>query len=77
MLAAGLSQALSAAMDAPTKKSKPLPAVGEFIRFLDPTTESVVVRLTNPSSASYLPAAANRFISLRERFLIFTSDRSG
>jgi len=77
ILAAGLPTVLAGAATPFTKKSKPLPAVGEFVRFVDPTTEATVVRLTSPASASYLPAAANRFISVRERFLIFSSDRTG
>lgn len=77
MLAAGLPMGLAAALNAPPKKSKPLPSVGEFVRFIDPTTESTVVRLTNPSTASFLPGAGNRFLSLKERFLVFSSDRTG
>jgi oligogalacturonide lyase len=59
------------------KKAKPLPSVGEFFRFADPTTETPVVRLTNPATNSFLPSPANRFVSLRERFLVFSSDRTG
>ena len=77
MLAAGLPISMAAALNPPVKKSKPLPSVGDFVRFIDPTTESTVVRLTNPSSASFLPAAGSRFISLKERFLVFSSDRTG
>jgi oligogalacturonide lyase len=58
-------------------KTKPLPRAGEFVAFSDPTTEARVVRLTNPASASWLPAPANRFVSRDRRFLIFSSDRSG
>lgn len=58
-------------------RSKPLPSVGEFYRFTDPTTENPVVRLTDPRSSSFLPAANNRFVSVRERFLLFSSDRGG
>ena len=58
-------------------KTKQLPSVGEFVRFTDPTTETFVVRLTSLKSASFLPAAANRFVSLKERNLFFSSDRSG
>ena len=60
-----------------TKKSKPLPSVGEFFRYTDPTTETVVVRLTNPATTSLLPAAQNRFVSSRSHFLVFSSDRTG
>jgi len=60
-----------------SKKPRALPAVGEFVRFVDPTTESTVVRLTNPATASYLPAPGNRFVSVRERLLVFSSDRTG
>ncbi len=68
---------LAATSKNPSRKTRPLPSVGEFVRFSDPTTETAVVRLTNPASTSILPAPANRFVSLKERFLIFSSDRSG
>jgi oligogalacturonide lyase len=58
------------------KKPKPLPRVGEFYRFLDPVTETPVVRLTNPTSSSFLPSPTNRFVSIKDRFLIFSSDRA-
>jgi len=58
-------------------KAKPLPSVGEFVRFADPATENPVVRLTDPRSESVLPAANRRFVSARERFLVFSSNRSG
>jgi len=61
----------------PAKTAKPLARVGEFVPFLDPTTETRVVRLTNPASTSWLPAPANRFVSLKDRFLVFSSDRNG
>jgi oligogalacturonide lyase len=60
-----------------TRKAKPLPAVGEFVPFLDPTTETRVVRLTSPAHTSWLPAASNRFVSVKNRFLVFSSDRNG
>jgi oligogalacturonide lyase len=71
--------ALPAAVAAGTasKRPKPLPAPGEFVAFIDPTTEARVVRLTHPAHTSLLPAAPNRFISIRERFLLFSSDRHG
>ena len=59
------------------KKARPLPRVGEFVPFVDPTTETRVVRLTNPASTSWLPAPANRFVSVKDRFLVFSSDRTG
>ena len=77
LLAAGLPMSLAAALNPPARKSKPLPSVGDFVRFTDPTTESTVVRLTNPGNASLLPALGNRFISVRERFLVFSSDQTG
>jgi oligogalacturonide lyase len=61
----------------PKKKPKRLPNTGEFFRFEDPTTETPVVRLTNPATNSFLPGPANRFVSLKERFLVFSSDRTG
>jgi oligogalacturonide lyase len=51
--------------------------MGEFVRFLDPTTETPVVRLTNPAATSLLPAPTNRFVSVKDRFLLFSSDRAG
>lgn len=53
------------------------PAHGEFIRFADRVTENTVVRLTQPTNASVLPARENRFVSSREGFLVFSSDRTG
>jgi oligogalacturonide lyase len=58
-------------------RARPLPSVGEFVRFADPSTETPVVRLTSTGSASLLPAPANRFVSVKERFLMFSSDRGG
>jgi oligogalacturonide lyase len=67
-----------AAGDVRSQKSNTLPrAVGEFVRFLDPTTETPVVRLTNPAWSSALPAPANRFIATKDRSLFFSSDRGG
>jgi oligogalacturonide lyase len=58
-------------------RARPLPSVGEFVRFTDPDTETAVVRLTNPASASMLPAPSNRIVSVKERFLVFSSNRTG
>ena len=69
---------LPAALSAQTRNRKqPFPRVGEFVPFSDPTTEARVVRLTNPASTSWLPAPTNRFVSVKERFLVFSSDRAG
>lgn len=76
MLAA-LPAALTAATDQPRRTGRPLPNAGEFFRFTDPVTENTVVRLTNPATASFFAAATNRFVSLKDRFLIFSSDRTG
>jgi oligogalacturonide lyase len=73
---AGLPGCLLASISA-TKKPKQLPRVGEFFRFLDPVTEMPVVRLTSLASNSFLPGAQSRFISVKERSLVFSSDRSG
>lgn len=61
----------------PASKARPLPSVGEFVRFYDPATENPVVRLTNPNTSNVLPAPANHFVSVKERFLVFSSDRTG
>jgi oligogalacturonide lyase len=58
-------------------RARPLPSVGEFVRYADPSTETPVVRLTSLASSSLLPAPSNRFVSVKERFLLFSSDRTG
>lgn len=69
---------LLAAESKPTIKPRALPpARGEFVRFTDRVTENLVVRLTQPSSQSLLPLRENRFVSSREGFLVFSSDRTG
>ncbi len=73
---AGLPASLFAASSS-VKKTKPLPHVGEFVRFLDPVTETPVVRLTSLKSNSFLPAPSHRFVSVKDRFLVFSSDRAG
>ena len=65
------------AQQSPPKKVRPLAAGSEFARFLDPDTETPIVRLTSPASNSFLPAPTNQFISAKERFLVFSSDRTG
>lgn len=59
------------------KKAPPLPHLGEFVPFADPVTETRVVRLTSLASTSWLPSPANRFVSVKDRFLVFSSDRTG
>ena len=76
-LLAALPACLTAQTPHSPRQPKPLPAVGDFFRFADPTTETFVVRLTSLNSSNFLPAPANRFVSLRERYLLFSSDRSG
>lgn len=70
------STALAAA--ATTSRKRRLPtARGEFVRFVDPTTEAWVVRLTSTASASFFPAPQNHFISTKQHFLVFSSARTG
>ncbi len=59
------------------QKGQILPQAGEFVRFADPTTETSVVRLTSPAYANVLPSPTNRFVSLKPRFLLCSSDRNG
>ncbi|MGH9582833.1 MAG: TolB family protein [Bryobacteraceae bacterium] len=68
---------LAAGATAVHKPRRAPAAHGEFVRFVDPTTEAWVLRLTALSSASVLPAPQNRFISSKHHFLIFSSDRTG
>jgi hypothetical protein len=72
-----LPAGLAAQNKSRNSRTKPLPSVGEFVRFADPLTETPVVRLTNTTTSSILPVAANHFISVKERFLVFASDRTG
>ena len=72
-----LPASLALGVGVPQKRRRPLPQVGEFVRLVDPLTENIVVRLTNPNWESILPAPVNRFISARERFLVFSSNRFG
>ncbi len=74
---ATLPACLAAQTSRSLSKGKPLPRVGDFVRFADPTTETFVVRLSSLKSASFLPAAVNRFVSVKNRYLIFSSDRGG
>ena len=65
----------SAAVGAAYEKGMLLPA--ELKRYADPATEFGVVRLTDPSHESWLPAYYGRIISHRGDFLLYASDRSG
>jgi len=47
------------------------------VPFTDPITENVVVRLTQPTATSLTAEPQNRFVSSREAFLVFASDRAG
>jgi len=47
------------------------------LRYLDPLTEFLVARLTDPSVTSRLPAYYARAISRRSGFLLYTSDLTG
>ncbi len=49
----------------------------EFAQFTDEVTEVPVVRLTGLSSSSFLPASGNRSVSVKGKFLVFSSDRGG
>jgi oligogalacturonide lyase len=73
---AGLSSA-AAVHGQRAKKAREIPRVGEFVRYIDPLTENTLVRLTSLSSANRLPSPQNSFISVRSRFLVFSSDRTG
>jgi oligogalacturonide lyase len=68
------------------QSTKPLPGAGAAasqvipsaaIRYLDPSTEFEVYRLTDPAFTCGLPAHHARCISTRRRFLLYWSDRTG
>ena len=46
-------------------------------RYLDPSTDFSLYRLTDPSYASYLGARHSRVASRRDSFLLFSSERAG
>lgn len=48
-----------------------------FVRYEDPATEFPVLRLTDPSFTSLLPAHYNRAVARRGNFLIYASDAEG
>src|SRR5579883_2968005 len=48
-----------------------------FRRYSDPATELEVYRLTDPASASILPAYYNRAIARNSSWILFASDREG
>lgn len=49
----------------------------EIKRYPDPATELSVLRLTEPTHTSLLPAYYGRALSRRGNFLLYSSDRSG
>ena len=49
----------------------------DWKRYADPATEFEVLRLTDPSYSSYLPAYDGRPLSRRGNFMLFASDRTG
>jgi oligogalacturonide lyase len=57
------------------KKGESFPAGSRH--YSDPTTELDVIRLTDPSYSSTLPAYYNRTISRNSGFLLFCCDRGG
>src|SRR5579863_1687838 len=64
--------AAACAADNPAK-GRVFPSVA--VRYLDPATEFVVTRLTDPQFNSYLPAAGNRVVT--SRGLLYASDATG
>ena len=49
----------------------------ERVRYLDPSTDFEVFRVTDPKHSSFLPPAANRIFPKRGGFLLYASDRGG
>ncbi len=49
----------------------------EVVTYADPATEFPVLRLTNPSSTSFLPAQPARALPRNRSFLLYFSDRTG
>src|SRR5271166_3673471 len=53
------------------------PSLGEFVAMVDPATENLVIRLTNPTYTSINPPPQNLHVSSKSRFLLYGSDRMG
>ncbi len=62
-------------LPAASEKGRVFPS--ETRRYLDPTTEFVVFRFTDPAHASFLPDSGGRPVSARGNFLLYASDRTG
>ncbi len=77
VLSAILLSSLLGAEKLSKKSARSLPQAGEFTRLVDPLTENIVVRLTYPNFDSFFPSSLNRFISAKERFLVYSSNRNG
>jgi oligogalacturonide lyase len=58
-------------------RNKLPPTLGEFVAMVDPVTENLIIRLTNPSYTSVKPPAQNHHVSSKSRFLLYGSDRAG
>jgi oligogalacturonide lyase len=56
-------------------KTKPVPSA--YFRYNDPSTEFPVIRLTDPSFTSFLPAHYARAVSRKSTFLLYASDVTG
>src|SRR5208283_5386876 len=58
-------------------RNKLPPSLGEFVAMVDPTTENLVIRLTNPTYTSINPPSQNHHVSSKSRFVLYGSDRMG
>src|SRR5271165_1204911 len=58
-------------------RNKLPPSLGEFVAMVDPATENLIVRLTNPTYTSVNPPPQNRHVSSKSRFVLYGSDRMG
>ena len=70
-------QAKQSPLPAAKGRNKLPPTLGEFVAMVDPVTENLVIRLTNPAYTSINPPAQNRHISSKARFILYGSDRMG
>ncbi len=58
-------------------RNKLPPTLGEFVAMVDPVTENLVIRLTNPTYTSINPPPQNHHVSSKSRFLLYGTDRRG
>lgn len=71
----GILAAYAPSLNAAAEKGETLPA--DWHRYADPSTESEILRLTQPSYTSHLSAPPGRAVGRHGEFVILATDRTG